>query len=360
MKDYYQLLGVDRSATNDQIKKSYKSLAMQYHPDKNPGNKDAEEKFKEISEAYQVLSDEQKKAQYDRFGSVDNNGFDFNPFDIFNGFASGFGFDMFNRGGNQSNVSIGEDLNVKLDLTLEEIYKGVEKNVNVDILDSCDTCDGSGSKINKVETCNTCKGQGRVMNNIRRGNMIQTQVINCNDCKGSGKKVIDPCRDCNGEGRVKKKSTLTINVPAGVHEEIQLNLNGHGNIGANRGAKGRVIVNFKQKEDPKFTRYGDDIVYEICVNVLHLMTGTEIIIPHYDGDITYPIKSGTTGGTKIVLNNKGFKNLQSNKKGNLILIIRALVPKLNSNQVKGLDELFDNQEDKITKDFFNDVLKMFY
>ncbi|OYW17905.1 MAG: molecular chaperone DnaJ, partial [Sphingobacteriales bacterium 12-47-4] len=315
-RDYYEILGVSKSASSDEIKKAYRKVAMQYHPDRNPGDKAAEEKFKEAAEAYEVLSDPERKTQYDRYGhaGVTGNGRgghaggNMNMDDIFSQFGDIFGEDIFgsffgggggggrSRGGRSRGVR-GSNLRIKIKLTYEEIAKGVTKNVKVKKYVPCSTCAGSGAKDkNSIQTCSTCGGSGQVrrVSNTFLGQM-QT-VTTCPTCNGEGTTVTAKCGSCKGEGRVFGEETVSIDIPAGVQEGMQLNLSGRGNAGERGGMPGDLIVLIEEEAHEELQRDGMNVAFDLHISFTDAVFGTQVEVPTIDGRAKIKIPPGTHSG----------------------------------------------------------------
>lgn len=340
-KDYYKILGVSQSATADEIKKAYRKLAMQYHPDKNPGNSEIEAKFKEANEAYEVLSDPQKKNNYDNYGSPEGNpmsgGFNFN--DIFGSFF----------GGGSQHVQI-EEAQITLELTLEEMFNGCKKKLKIKLNDHCVSCSSTGSADGNTTKCTTCNGQGRVQQQMGNGMFNQVVITTCPRCNGEKTIISNPCTSCKGQGKVAGMKEVEIDVPRGVYASAALRLRGQGHTGKNTSQRGDLIVHFTQKDHPKFHRTGDDLIYEKSISIIDLICGGEIIIPHMAGDYKYNIPAGTTGGNIFRIKGKGFPNVnQPNHYGDMLIIITAFIPKLsndNINALKNITELNESKEEK--------------
>ena len=328
-KDYYELLGVSRTASADEIKKAYRKLAMKHHPDRNPDNKDSEEKFKEAKQAYEVLSDAQKKAAYDRYGhagvdpSMGGNGQGFEG-----GFADAFGDifgDLFGGGGRggRSNVYRGADLRYNLEITLEEAARGAEKTIRIPTVEECGSCHGSGAKPGtQPKTCPTCSGQGQVR--VQQGFFSIQQT--CPKCHGSGKIIPDPCRDCGGAGRVKKHKTLEVKIPAGIDEGMRLRHGGHGEPGVNGGPAGDLYVEIHIRKHAVFEREHDDLHCEMPVSFSTAALGGEIEIPTLDGMARLKIPAETQSGKVFRLRGKGIKNVRSHANGDLLCHVVVETP----------------------------------
>ncbi|THF62514.1 molecular chaperone DnaJ [Pseudothauera rhizosphaerae] len=329
-RDYYEVLGVNRDAGDDEIKKAYRKLAMKYHPDRNPDNKDAEEKFKEAKEAYEILSDEQKKAAYDRYGhaGVDPS-MGAGPGGAgFEGFSDAFGgiFDEIfggGRGGGRSNVYRGADLRYNLEISLEEAARGAEKTIRIPTVEECETCHGSGAKPGtQPKTCPTCGGAGQVR--IQQGFFSIQQT--CPKCHGSGRIIPDPCTACHGAGRVKKQKTLEVKIPAGIDEGMRLRHAGHGEPGVNGGPPGDLYVEIHIRRHPVFERDHDDLHCEMPISFTTAALGGEIEIPTLDGVARLKIPAETQTGKVFRLRGKGIKNVRSHTHGDLLCHVLIETP----------------------------------
>lgn len=382
-RDYYEILGVSKGAATDEIKKAYRKVAMQYHPDRNPGDKAAEEKFKEAAEAYEVLSDQDKRAQYDRFGhagvSGNGRGGHQNMDDIFSQFGDIFGEDIFGSffggggggrrggGGQRAPRGIrGSNLRIKLKLTYEEIAKGVTKNIKVKKYVPCTTCSGSGAKDkNSVQTCGTCGGSGQVrkVTNTFLGQM-QT-VTTCPTCNGEGTTVTAKCNSCKGEGRVYGEETVTIDIPAGVQEGMQLNISGRGNAGERGGAPGDLIILIEEEAHKELQREGLNAVYELHISFPDAVFGVKLEVPTIDGRAKITIPPGTQSGKIFRLKGKGFPAVNSYEKGDQLVHVNVWTPQHVSAEEKTMLEKMSNSPnfkpapDKTEKSFFEKVREMF-
>ena len=360
-RDFYEILGVERKASQEEIKKAYRKLAMQYHPDRNPGNKQAEEKFKEAAEAYEVLSDQEKRRRYDQFGHEGMRGTDFRPFtnvdDIFSTFGdifgqSGFGgsvFDeMFGRAsGNsqrQRKASIGQpgsDLKLRLKLSLEEVASGVEKKLKIKKFLICDTCRGSGAKSSSSRiTCPVCSGTGEVRQVSRSVFGQFVNISTCNNCGGEGKIVKDPCLTCRGDGRVQGEATVKVQIPAGVNDGNYISLRGEGNAGIRGGQPGDVIVIIEVESHEVFTRNNDDVVLDLLVSYPEAALGAEVEVPTLNGRAKLKIDPGTQSGRILRMREKGIPHLNSYGRGDQLVRVNVWVPtKLSSAEKNLLKEL---------------------
>jgi len=354
-RDFYEILGVTKTASVDEIKKAYRKMAMQYHPDRNPGNKEAEEKFKEAAEAYEILSDADKKAKYDRFGhqafqGASGNGgahgfSDIN--DIFSAFGDIFGQsgggspfdDLFGggRGRSRSGKRTGEpgsDLKLKLNLTLEEVATGVEKKLKVKKWLKCETCEGTGAKSTAdYITCNVCNGTGE-LRQVQRSVFGQfVNIAPCVNCSGTGKQIKNKCNSCNGEGRTQGEHTVKVNIPAGVASGNYLTLRNEGNAGRRGGPDGDLIVLLEEEQHTIFRREGNDILCDIEISFPEAVIGTEIEIQTLHAKAKLKIDAGTQPGKLLRLRGKGIPEYNSSRIGDQIVRVNVFIPKnLNSNE----------------------------
>ena len=381
-RDFYEILGVNKSASADEIKKAYRKVAMQYHPDRNPGDKAAEEKFKEAAEAYEVLSDTDKKAQYDRYGhaGVSGNGRGFggggmNMEDIFSQFGDVFGEDLFGSffggGGGRSRGSRskgvrGSNLRIKVKLTYEEIAKGVTKNIKVKKHVVCNTCSGSGAKDkSSVQNCTTCGGSGQVrrVTNTFIGQM-QT-VTTCPTCNGEGTTITAKCPACKGEGRVYGEEALSIDIPAGVQEGMQLNLSGKGNAGERGGMSGDLIILIEEEPHKELQRDGMNVAYDLHISFPDAVFGTQIEVPTIDGRAKIKIPPGTQSGKIFRLKGKGFPAVNSYQKGDQLIHVNVWTPQNVTSEEKAMLEKlghsnnFKPHPDKTDKSFLDKMRELF-
>ena len=380
-RDYYEVLGVDKNATPEELKKAYRKLALQYHPDRNPGDKEAEEKFKEAAEAYDVLSNPDKKARYDQFGmagmdgAYGQGGMDMN--DIFSQFGSIFG-DLFGGGGFRTGFSgfgggggaarrvlRGSDLRIKVKLTLEEIDHGCEKKIKVNKYVPCKTCHGSGSKDGKTEVCPHCHGAGVVTETKRTIlGMMQTQSA-CPQCGGEGRIVKDKCHDCHGDGIVKSDEIITINIPAGVQDGMQLAMQGKGNAGPRGGINGDLIVLIEELEHDTFERQDANLYYNAFITFADAAMGASVEIPTLSGKVKIKIDPGTPSGRVVRLRGKGLPVVNGYGRGDLLVCLNVWVPKeLTREEKKTLEELqkhqnFQPNPTKQERGFFDKMKEMF-
>lgn len=372
-RDYYEVLGVQKGASDDEIKKAYRKTAKKYHPDLHPDDKDAEEKFKECNEAYEVLSDPQKKARYDQFGfaGVDPNygagqggygggyggagfGDDFDFGDIFSSFFGG-GFGGGSR--NPNAPQRGRDIQMQLTLTFEEAAKGCKKTVEVPRVENCSECNGTGAaKGSSVETCPECGGRGVVNVQSRTAFGVMTTQRTCSTCGGKGKIVKEPCKKCAGKGKVRRKNKIEVNIPAGVDAGQIVNVSDKGDCGTNGGPNGslKIIIDIKPHKD--FERDGFNVWYTKHVSVVEAILGAQLQVPTLDGDVKYTMPAGTQGGEVFKLKGKGIERLNSYGRGDQFVRVVVDIPKNVSAEQKELLLKFDknyknNKENK--KGFFD-------
>jgi molecular chaperone DnaJ len=356
-RDYYEILGLERNASGEEIKRSYRKLAMQHHPDKNPGDHESEIKFKELAEAYEVLKDPVKKQRYDQFGhrGVDSTGFHgfddvndiFSHFsDIFGNFGGGSIFDDFfggstgrRQGRKQDNR--GSDLKVSVKLTLEEIAEGVEKTIKFKKYITCTECDGTGAKKGSgYINCSSCSGTGEIRQVSRSifGQFVNVAV--CANCGGEGKIIKEPCIECKGDGRIKTDATIKVNIPAGVEQGNYIPLREQGNVGLKGGTAGNMLVFIEEEEHEFFVRDGDDIIYDLNLSFSDAALGADVIVPTLKGKSKLKIDSGTQPGKILRMKDKGIKHLNDYGRGDQLVRVNITVPtKLNSKEKELLKEL---------------------
>ena len=383
-RDYYDILGVSKGASTEEIKKAYRKVAMQHHPDRNPGDKASEDKFKEAAEAYEILNDPDKKSQYDRFGHNafaggrgGGGGFGgMNMDDIFSQFGDIFGgggddaFGSFfggGRGGNRnSRGTRGSNLRVKMKLNFEEIAKGVTKTIKVKKYIKCSTCSGSGAKDkNSVQTCTGCGGSGQVrrVQNTFLGQM-QT-VTTCPTCHGEGTTITAKCTACKGEGKVYGEETVTVDIPAGVQEGMQLSVNGKGNAGDRGGSAGDLIVLIEEEPHPQLTRDGLNVGYDLHISFPDAVFGTQVEVPTIDGRAKIKVPAGTQSGKIFRLKGKGFPHVNSYEKGDQLIQVNIWTPQhLSHDEKEMLEKMnasknFEPNPEKNEKSFFDKVREMF-
>ena len=380
-RDYYEILGVSRDAEADTIKKEYRKLAMKYHPDKNPDNKEAEEKFKEASEAYEILSDPEKRQLYDQYGhdgvsgQFGAGGFSWENFtrqadinDIFgDGFSSifeglfGGGFGGGRSGGRRSNR--GEDLQIELSLSLKEISTGVEKTIKISTKDACDKCNGTGSDDGEVETCTQCRGSGQVYT-VRQSLFGQMQAMGeCPSCRGEGKIIKNRCSKCHGEGRMGKVKEINVKIPAGVEDGQYIRMRGQGNSGPRGGAKGDILVLIRETIDDVFVRDGSIIIIEFTISVSQAVLGGEVMVPTLSGKVKMKIPAGTQNGRVFRLKDMGIKSLNSYSKGDqlveVVVVIPTKISKDETNLYKQLAEFDTKRELQPGRRFFSKLRNYF-
>ena len=352
-RDYYEVLGVGRTASDDELKKAYRKLAKQYHPDVNPGNAEAEAKFKEINEAYEVLSDKDKRAKYDQFGhaGVDPNfgagGFggygdfgDFGDFgfgDILGDILGGFG----GRSAQRSGPQRGESLRTGVTISFEEAAFGCEKEITLSRMESCESCHGSGcAPGTTAEVCPDCRGSGTVRVQQRMGGMAFTSSAPCTRCRGTGKIIHQPCKSCGGAGNVKKQRKISVSIPQGINDKQAISLRGQGNAGANGGPAGDLIVEVRVKPHAYFQREGTSVLYECPVSFYQAALGAELEIPTIDGKVKYTLPAGTQPGTTFRLRGKGIPELRGRGRGDQYVTVQVKVPASLNNQQREALEAF--------------------
>ena len=361
-RDYYEVLGVEKNASADEIKKAYRKKAIQYHPDKNPGDKEAEEKFKEAAEAYDVLSNPDKRARYDQFGHAGmsgaaGNGGPFGGFsgggmsmddifsmfgDIFGGHSGGFsGFGGFGGGGAQQRVFRGSDLRVKVKLNLKEVSTGVEKKFKLKKYVTCQHCHGTGAEGNGgMETCPTCKGSGSVIRNQQTilGTM-QTRTT-CPTCGGEGKIIKNKCKECGGEGIVYGEEVVSVKIPAGVADGMQLSMSGKGNAGKHNGVPGDLLILVEEEPNKEMIRDDNDLIYNLLLSFPTAALGGAVEIPTIDGKVKVKIEPGTQPGKVLRLRGKGIPNVNGYGTSDLLVNISIYVPEaLSKDEKKALEEM---------------------
>jgi molecular chaperone DnaJ len=350
-KDYYEILGVDKNASEDDLKRAYRKLAKQYHPDMNPDNKEAEVKFKEVNEAYEVLSDAEKRQKYDRYGhaAFDPSMGGGSGFGGFGGFGGGFDFgdifsSIFNGGSSRtrSNAIDGDDILARVTISFEEAVFGCKKEVSFARIEACSECGGTGAeKGTKAETCTTCKGTGsvRVQQNMGFG-FMETQRA-CSNCRGTGKIIKTPCKNCNGKGFVKINKKIEVSIPAGIDSEQRIILRGQGSAGRNGGANGDLVIQVRVLPHNIFERDGDNLYCEIPISYAEAALGAEIDVPLIGGKTEkFTIPEGTETNRTFTLRGKGVQNVNSKRKGDLIFTVIIETPKNLSSEQKKLLSAF--------------------
>lgn len=375
-RDYYEILGVSKSATPEEIKKAYRKVAIKYHPDKNPDDPSAEEKFKEAAEAYEVLSNPEKRQRYDHYGhqGVGGGGFSgggMNMDDIFSQFGDifgGTGFEGFFGGGgrNRPGTKRGSNLRIKLKLTLQEIAQGAEKKIKVKRHVACDDCGGNGAKNGtEVRKCPVCNGSGQVKKvvNTMFGQMVSASA--CHNCQGEGSVVSTPCPTCHGDGRQLKEETINIKVPAGVMEGMQLSMNGKGNVPQRGGVAGDLLIVIEEVEDPQLKRDGLNVIFDLYISFIDAVMGADVEVPTIDGKVKIKIEPGTQSGKVLRLKGKGIRDINSYSTGDELVHVNVWTPKQLSKEEKSLlmqlkdSDNFKPDPGKSEKGFF-DKMKEFF
>ena len=366
-RDYYEILGVSKSATKDVIKKAYRKQALKFHPDKNPGDKSSEDKFKEAAEAYEVLSNNEKKVRYDRYGHAgmgnSGNGFSgqgmtvediFSSFgDIFGDAFAGFGGFGSSRQGRR--VNKGSNLRVKVKLNLSEISSGIEKKIKVNKYVVCDACDGTGADDSKsYSTCSTCRGSGHItrVTNTMLGQMQSTSV--CPSCGGEGKIITKKCTTCYGEGIVEKEEIIKINIPAGIAKGMQMTLGGKGNAPRRGGVNGDLLVVIDEEEHDELIREGNDLIYNLFISIPDAITGTHVEVPTVDSNVKIKIEPGTQPGRILRLRGKGLPEVNGYGRGDLLVNVNVWIPKNLSKEDLKIIEKFKDSEAFVPKPDEND------
>ena len=386
-RDYYEVLGVDKNASADEIKKAYRKMAIKYHPDKNPGDKEAEEKFKEAAEAYSVLSDADKKARYDQFGhaGVEGAGPDFSGgfgnlndilndlfggafgggFGGFSGFGGGFGGQ---RGGQrQQRVYRGRDIRVRVKLTLEEIAKGVEKEISIEKSIPCPECGGRGAKNSSdIKTCPGCNGTGQVQRVVNSFLGQTVTYSTCQQCGGEGKIISNPCRHCSGSGLVRQRATISVKIPAGVEAGMQLTVQGEGHAAKNNGINGDLLVVIEEQEHPNLKRDGNNLYYTKIVSLPDAILGAEVEVPCLDGPYKIKVEPGTQSGTVVRLRGKGLPTVNGyGGTGDMYVKIAVWIPRKLEKDEKAVVESLRNKDSfkpnptKEDKSFFDRIKDLF-
>ena len=383
-RDYYEVLGVGKSATPDEIKKAYRKMAIKYHPDKNPGDKDAEEKFKEAAEAYDVLSNPEKRQRYDQFGHAgvggaaggpggfSAGGFSmediFSQFgDIFGGhFGSAFGGFGGGRQGRGARVQKGSDIRIRVKFSLKEVMHGVEKKVKINKLVQCPQCSGKGAVSDAdVMTCDTCHGTGVISKVVQTMfGQMQSQGV-CPKCNGEGKIIVKPCPRCGGQGLVKESEEISFKIPAGVAQGMQLTVQGKGNAAKSGGINGDLLVVVEEEPDKELQRDGNDLIYSLFVSVPDAILGTSAEIPAVDGKLRIKIEPGTQSGKVLRLRGKGIPDINGYGTGDLLVYVQVWIPKhLSSSEKAEIEKLrgssgFAPQPTREDRNFFDRIKQMF-
>jgi len=377
-RDYYEVLEVSKSATKDEIKKAYRKKAIKYHPDKNPDNPEAEAKFKEASEAYEVLSDEQKRSAYDRFGhkgvggagGFQGGGFE----DIFSQFSDIFGgndpFDsMFSGGGRRRQRRRGQrgsDIRIRLNLTLGQINGKVHKKIKLPRQVACEACSGTGAENGTAfTTCPTCNGSGEIRQQAGGGFFQQIVVSTCPTCNGEGRIISRSCNVCNGQGRVEKEDIVSVEIPAGVQEGMSISVRGRGNAGLRGGSPGDLIIQIFEEPHDDFERDGDNLIHELFISFPDAALGTQVEVPTLDNPVRIKIAPGTQAGKMVRLKGKGLPNINGYGKGNLLIHINVWTPEqLSSEEKRMLEKLrqagnFSPNPSKEQKGLFSKIREFF-
>ncbi len=380
-RDFYEILGVSKGAADDEIKKAYRKLAIKFHPDKNPDDKQAEEKFKEAAEAYEVLSNSEKRQRYDQFGhagvggaaSQGGGGYGgggMNMEDIFSQFGdifgSGFGGGGFGGGGGGGRrVNRGSNLRIKVKLNLNEVANGAEKKLKVTKHVACGTCKGSGAKNNNYDTCKICNGTGvqtRVQQTILGAMKTQTT---CSGCNGEGKIIKDKCNTCHGDGVVRGEEVISVNIPAGVADGMQLSMSGKGNAAPRGGVNGDLLILIEEEEHPELKREGNNLIFHLFISFPDAALGTQVEIPTIDGKVKIKIDPGTQGGKMLRLKGKGIPEINGYGKGDLLVDVNIYTPaNLSAEEKKLMEELktaknFQPNLNKREKSFFDRMKEYF-
>lgn len=382
-RDYYEVLDVDRNASAEEIKKAYRKMAMKYHPDRNPGDAAAEEKFKEAAEAYDVLSNPDKKARYDRFGhagmgDMGSGGFSggfggFSMEDIFSRFGDIFGggfgsFGGFGSSGRSTGrkVQRGSNIRIRVKLSLEEIVNGVSKTVKIKKAVKCRACGGKGAQSSAdIRTCPTCGGSGYVTQYTERFGMRMQNTYPCPACNGEGKVIAKPCGVCHGRGVVEEAEEVSFNIPPGVAEGMQLTVEGKGNAAKGNGIDGDLLVIIEEEENEELQRDGNNLIYTLFLSVSDLILGTSAIIPMFDGKVRIPIEPGTQSGTLLRVKGKGIPDINGYGRGDLLVYVQVWIPKKVGKEEKELVKKLKDAPDfqpnpaKNERNFFERMKKLF-
>ena len=382
-RDYYEVLGVGRNATDEEIKKAYRKKAIQYHPDKNPGDKEAEEKFKEAAEAYDVLSNKEKRAKYDQFGHAGLDGQAGPDFsggfgnlndilrDLFGGGFGGFGgFSGFGGDSQRQNagqrVYKGRDIRVRVRLTLDEIARGTEKEIQIERNVPCPDCGGKGAKNTAdIKVCPSCKGSGQVKRVVNSFFGQTVTYSTCQQCNGEGKIVTNPCHTCSGTGLVRRKETVRVRIPAGVEDGMQLTMRGQGHSAKNNGINGDLLIVINEIEDPEIKRDGNNLTYTKIISIPEAVMGATVEIPCLDGKYNVKVEPGAQSGTVIRLKGKGLPTVNGYGTGDMYVKFIVYVPKKISREEKeameklAVSENFKANTSKEDKNFFDRLRNMF-
>ncbi len=368
-RDYYEVLGVQKGASDDEIKKAFRKMSKKYHPDLNPGNKEAEEKFKEVNEAYQVLSDSDKKSKYDQFGhaGVDPNfgagggyggaGFDFGDIfgDIFGGFGGGFG------GGRRNGPRRGNDIRRVIDISFEEAAFGCTKKMNIQTQEKCDECGGTGAKKGTtVTTCSHCNGTGRVKTQQRTILGYMTTETTCPQCNGEGKIIKEPCRECRGTGAVRRNKTIEVQIPSGIDDNQTIQLSGKGEAGSKGGPNGDLLITVRVRPHDIFQRRGNDVFINMPISFVEAALGANVKVPTIDGGcVELTIPEGTQAGTRFRMKGKGIPYLRSKSRGDQYVTVEIEIPRNLTQKQKELLKDFDEDKNYKQKKNWYDKIKNF-
>ncbi len=366
-RDYYEVLGVSKGASDDELKKAFRKEAKKYHPDLHPGDKEAEAKFKEINEAYEVLSNPEKRQKYDQFGhaGVDSNygaggygGSGFGDFgDIFSDiFGGGFGFG--GSGGRRNGPRRGNDVRQVVTISFEEAAFGCKKKINITKQEDCPTCKGTGAKPGtSAETCSHCHGTGQIQTQQRTILGYMTNVTTCPHCQGSGKIIKDPCRDCRGTGKVRKTRTVEIDIPAGIDDGQTMQLSGQGEAGERGGPSGDLLITVRVRPHQMFERSGNDVYLNMPVTFVQAALGATLTVPTLDGVVEYDIPEGTQSGTRFRLRGKGIPFIRGKNRGDQYVTVEVEVPKNLSQRQKEILREFDEEKNYKKKKSFAEKMK---
>jgi molecular chaperone DnaJ len=363
-RDYYEVLEVPKNASKEEIKKAYRQKALKYHPDRNPGDSKAEENFKEAAEAYEVLSDDQKKTKYDQYGhaglgnNLHNEGMNMN--DIFSHFGDIFGnFDPFNNfdpfqrhfssNNNAGRVNHGSNLQITIKLTLSEILSGTQKKLKYKRKELCSVCGGTGAfDVQSIKTCTTCNGSGQVVHIVNTAFGRVQSASTCSACGGSGQIITKKCETCSGEGIVEGERTIDVNIPAGVSKGMSLTLSNEGNAPKRGGVSGNLIIIIDEEEHPSIEREGKDLIYKLTISVLDAILGTDVDIPYINNNIRIKIESGTQPGKTLRLKGKGLPDVNGGERGDFRVQVNVFIPQnITSEEIKVLTQLKDSQSFKL-------------
>ncbi len=365
-RDYYEVLGVSRACTQEELKRAYRKLAMQYHPDRNNGDKQAEERFKEIGEAYSILSDPGKRQRYDAYGHAadgvppDFGTFSFDSaFDLFDMFFGGAG----GRRRGRSGPVRGDDLRMNIDIAFEEAVFGGKRTIEVPRAGQCTECGGSGARPGTQATqCPTCQGAGQIRRTMQSVFGQMTNVTTCPTCRGEGRVVSDPCPRCRGQGRVETRRSVEVTIPAGVDEDVTLRLGGEGEVGPRGGPAGDLYIGFRVRPHPQLIRSGQDIVYELPVTVPQAVLGDTIAVPTVDGERTVELPPGSQPGKQIKMHGLGVPHVRSGRRGDQICVVRVVVPQHLTHQERAVYEQLGGREGRpadVKRGFFDSLRDAF-